>query len=408
MKRHHGRWSWVTAWRLTLAGIMVWGSGAACAAVTNIVLMIGDGMGFEHLRAASLYVHGREGALFMESLPHRGEVVTTPAWRLPPGADPAATPPKVTDSAAAATAMATGRKVFNGVLSLALPGDGTPLETIVERFAREGRRVGIVTTAHLTDATPAAFIAHVTNRGEAVAIAHQLLAATNVHVMLGAPDRNPRVPLRPDPARAAGWLVVTNRQSLLAAVSNPPPRLLGLFGDGGPMCYEYDHAHTTRREYERLPHLSEMARAAARLVEQGTNGFFLMIEGANIDKAAHGNHLERMIYETIEFDRAVREIVEWAVARGDTLVVVTADHETGGLKVVAGQGAGRMPVVTWAGRSHTGATVPIWATGPGAERVGGRWDNTDIWRLMVGVFERPTEYVPEVGEEPVLGGGMPD
>ncbi len=397
-----GRW-----WRAVVV-IVVCCTGAAWAAVTNIVLMIGDGMGVEHLRAASWYAHGREGALFMETLPHRGEVTTTPAYRIPPGSDLAATPPKVTDSAAAGTAMATGRKVFNGVISLALPGDGSPLETIAERFAREGRRIGVVTTAHLTDATPAAFLAHATNRSEAVAIARQFLAATNVAVLLGGPDRNPKVPLRPGPAAEAGWTVVTNREELLAAVSNPPPRLLGLFGDGGPMCYEYDHAHTTRREYERIPHLSEMAMAAARIVERGGEGFFLMIEGANIDKASHANHLERAVYETVEFDRAVREIVEWAKARGDTLVIVTADHETGGLRVVAGRGQGQMPQVTWSSRGHTGAKVPIWALGPGSERVGGTWDNTDIWRFMTGTFDQPTVYMPEVGEEPVLGGGMAD
>ncbi len=395
-------------WVNAVVFVALFVAGVGWAAVTNIVLMIGDGMGAEHVRAASLYAHGREGALFLESLPHRGEVVTTPAYRIPPGSDLLATPPKVTDSAAAGTAMATGHKVFNGVVSLALPGDGSPLETIVERFAREGRRVGIVTTAHLTDATPAAFVAHATNRNETVAIARQYLATTNVTVMLGGLDRNPKVPLRPGPATEAGWTVVTDRQELWAAVSNPPPRLLGLFGDGGPMCYEYDHAHTTRRDYERIPHLSEMAMAAARIVEQGGAGFFLMIEGANIDKAAHANHLPRTVYETIEFDRAVRQIVEWATTRGDTLVIVTADHETGGLRVVSPSGQGQMPEVTWSSRGHTGAKVRLWAVGPGAERVGGTWDNTDIWRFMTGAFDQPTVYTPEVGEEPTLGGGMAD
>ncbi len=398
----------VRTWLRGLVCVGVCGAVTAWAAVTNIVLMIGDGMGKEHVRAASFYVHGREGALFLDSLPHRGEVVTTPAYRIPPGSDLVGTPPKVTDSAAAATAMATGRKVFNGVLSRALPGDGSPLETIAERFAREGRRVGIVTTAHLTDATPSAFVAHVTNRGESATIARYYLAATNLAVVLGGPDRNPKVPLRPGPAAEASWTVVTNREQLLAAVSNPPPRLLGLFGDGGPMCYEYDHAHTTRRDYQRIPHLSEMAMAAARIVEQGSAGFFLMIEGANIDKASHANHLERAVYETVEFDRTVRAVVEWATARGDTLVIVTADHETGGLRVIAGRGPGSMPEVVWSSRGHTGANVSIWAVGPGAERIGGTWDNTDIWRFMTGTFDEPTRYMPEVGEEPVLSGSMAD
>lgn len=399
---------WMRWWRCLVVCVGVLYAAATWASVTNIVLMIGDGMGTEHIRAASWFAHGREHALFMETLPHHGEVVTTPAYRLPSHVDPTTVIVKVTDSAAAATAMATGRKVFNGVISIALPGDGTPLRTVVEQFAAEGRRVGIVTTAHLTDATPAAFATHATNRSQTIAIAHQFLAATNLHVLLGGPDRNPNVPLRPHLVTTAGWAIVTNRAMLQLAVSSPPPRLMGLFGEGGPMCYEFDSVHTTRRDYDYLPRLSEMALAACRILEQSEAGFFLLIESANIDKAAHGNDLERVVYEILEFDRTVRAVVEWASARGDTLVIVTSDHETGGLKVIRGHGQGQMPEVTWSTRSHTGARVPIWAIGPGAERVRGILDNTDIWRLMTGQFEQPTVYTPEVGEEPVLTERMMD
>ncbi len=371
------------------------------AAVTNVVLMIGDGMGTGHIAAASWYAHGRPGALFMESLPHRGEVVTHSAYLVPPGADPAAVKPRVTDSAAAGTAMATGRKVFNGVLSLALPGDGSRLETVVETFRKGGRKSALVSTAHLTDATPAAFAAHMTNRGEVVEIARQILTETMPDVLLGGAEKHPKALLRPEAARTTGYLVVTSRAELAAAVASPPPRLLGLFSDGGPMAYEWDAAEGRTRDYEWRPHLSEMATAALDILAATSQGFFAMIEGACIDKAAHKNHLEQVVGETLEFDRAVQAVVRWAQQRGDTLVIVTADHETGGLAIVEGQPAGRMPKVSWTSKGHTADRVPIFAVGPGAERVAGVLDNTDIHRLILGTFTGPTRYEPAHGVEPV-------
>ncbi len=368
-------------------------------AITNVVLMIGDGMGPEHVRAASWFAHGRERALFMESLPHRAEVVTCPAYRIPPGQNPASVPAKVTDSAAAATAMATGRKVFNGVLSLALPGDGSPLETILERYAKQGRKTGLVSTAHLTDATPAAFASHVRNRSQSVEIWIQMVEKIRPDLLLGGRDKNPAAAWDPAKGHAGGYCLVTNRTELWSAVSNRATRILGLFSDGGPMCYEYDFVRGIRSDYSQVPHLSEMAQAALEFLSQGTNGFFLMIEGACIDKASHRNELERMVHEVVEFDRAVARVVDWARARGDTLVLVTADHECGGLKVVEGASAGQMPKVTWASRQHTGVNVELWAVGPGAERVQGLLDNTDIYRIMMGTFTGPTRYVPEVGTD---------
>lgn len=393
--------------RWFVAAAVFVGIGRLAAAATNVILMIGDGMGPEHMRAASWYAHGREGALFMETLPRQAWVVTGSAYLAPSNAAPDSVAPKITDSAAAGTAMATGRKVFNGVLSLALPGDGRPVETVLERKAKQGQKTGLVTTDTLSGATPAAFGVHVAKRSETIEIGRQLLEQSRPSLMMGASEKTPKTPLCPSGAAAAGYVVVTNRAELMAAVSSAPPRLVGLFGPGGPIGFEYDYARGRRSEFDHIPRLSEMAAAALDVLSRSTNGFFLMIEGACIDKASHGNKLEEAVYETLEFDRAVRVVSEWAKGRDDTLVLVTADHETGGLKVVEGRPAGQMPAVTWSSKQHTGAPVRLMAIGPGTERIEGTLDNTDIYRLMVGVFERPTRYVAGVGDNPA-GMGDPD
>ncbi|MBM4156317.1 MAG: hypothetical protein FJ221_15000, partial [Lentisphaerae bacterium] len=95
---------------------------------------------------------------------------------------------------------------------------------------------------------------------------------------------------------------------------------------------------------------------------------------------------------------AVRAVVDWASKRDDTLVLVTADHETGGLKVVEGKAAGTMPSVTWSSKGHTTTDVPLWGKGPGSEMIAGLLDNTDVFRLISGTFEKPTRFVPPVGE----------
>lgn len=380
--------------------VLAWGLASACATVEepaprprNVILMIGDGMGLEHMKAASLFQHGREGALFMESLPRSARVITCSAYTVPSDRASAAKP-KVTDSAAASTAMATGRKVYNGVLGVALPGDGRPLRTILEDCAAAGKRTGLITSSFLTDATPSGFGAHVKARTLQNEIAEQYLRRSRPNLLLGGANKEKNTPLTPAGGKAAGYAVATNRTELTACLADTnATHVLGLFG-AGPMRYEYDYLRGVREDYDRLPHLSEMAAAALSFLDREPRGFFAMIEGACIDKAAHKNDLERAVHDVLEFDRAVRLVVEWALRRGDTLVLVTADHETGGLRVVRGAGKGKMPRVKWSTKSHTGADVALFAAGPGSEGVAGHLDNTDIHRLLSGAFTTPSRYVP--------------
>jgi len=165
---------------------IVWASTAPAQQAKqpkNVILLIGDGMGVGQIEAAGIFANGKTGSLFMESLPFSAQVVTCPAYSVSPGAS-ATQPAPVTDSAAAATALATGQKVSNSVLSLAIPGDGKPLTSVLEQFAAKGKSTGLVTSSYLLDATPAAFAAHVKERGMAKEIAADFLRL-RPNVLLG-------------------------------------------------------------------------------------------------------------------------------------------------------------------------------------------------------------------------------
>jgi alkaline phosphatase len=161
------------------------------------------------------------------------------------------------------------------------------------------------------------------------------------------------------------------------------------------MPYEYMDGKQSSSAYDHLPHLSEMTAAALQLLANDGPGFFLMVEGGRIDHAGHSkgldNHEDRTmsnIGETIEFARAVQVVIDWAAKQDDTLVIVTADHECGGLLVVESNGPGNMPTVTWAGTDHTGIPVPVYASGPGAEQFRGSLDNTDLFPRMRQIIEQ--------------------
>jgi len=346
-----------------------------------VVFLIGDGMGFEQVKAAGLFLNGQEGTLSFESWPHKAAVSTYSASS------------SVTDSAAAATAMATGHKVNNGVISQATPGDGRPLETILERFASMGRSTGLVTTTEITHATPASFAAHTVSRGKNPEIAECYLNQTRPNVLFGGGGT-----LKGDAASAAGYTVVTDRAGLERLDTESVTHVAGLFGEGH-MPYEYDHVAKKHLEYDRLPHLSEMSRVALRILSRNPKGFFLMIEGGKIDHAGHGNDLERNLYETIEFARAAEVVMEHVGELRDTLVVVTSDHETGGLKVVCGNGKGALPTVTWSTKGHTPVHVPAYAWGVNAHRVTGIMDNTQWLQIDLGLAPLPAPTtMPAVAE----------
>ena len=327
-------------------------------------------MGPEQVKAASHYA----GApLSFEKLPCHGQAMT---W-------PACNPLDVTDSAASATAMATGLKVSNGVVSVASPGDGRDLPTILEQFKQMGRSTGLVTTTYITHATPAAFAAHVPSRDKNDLIAQDYLQRTRPDVMLGGGVGA----LPPAAAQAAGYTVVTSRDELRSDQSVHADRLCGLFGNGH-LPYEHD-LKAAGGDTRVTPSLAEMTQAALMVLERNPNGFFLMVEGGRIDHAGHmkndePNKLAYNVQETLAFAEAVESVMAWARHRNDTLVIVTADHETGDLKVIADRGPGQLPEVKWGGTGHTGVRVPVYAWGVGAHAVPDIMDNTELYEVMAG------------------------
>ncbi len=345
---------------LVLTSCQTSGSHASAqAAPKNIIFFIGDGMGPEQVKAGSLFVAGATGALSFESFPVKSNATTHSA-----NSD-------VTDSAASGTAMATGHKVDNYVISSATPGDGKPLETLVEFFQKKGKSTGIITSDSLVGATPASFGSHARTRGDVAVIGRCYIQKTRPEVLMGGGA--PREIIEAD-AIQAGYTVVKDSAQLKALDTEKVARVLGQFGDG-PLPYEKDGLGN-------LPHLSEIVAAALNLLDNDPDGFFMMVESGKIDHSGHENNIEKNVRETAEFSRTVQAALDWAKGRKDTLIIVTADHETGGLKVLKNKGQGQEPEIKWSSKGHTATQVPVYAWGVGSQRIEAVKDNTDYFNIL--------------------------
>lgn len=335
------------------------------ASVKNVILLIGDGMGINHITAAR--ISGEKGAysrLNLDTMPYTGFSINFSTSSL------------ITDSAAAATALATGFRTDNGRLAT-LP-DGTPVMSIMLKAKERGQSTGIVTTAKITDATPAAFLVNADSRTFERTIAQDMLN-TQTDVLLGGGadafginpfTREPKARALINQALEDGYTYVYDRDSLLNLEITEGSKLIGLFMGGG-MSFELTRFPTE-------PSLSEMMLKALEIVGQNPGGFFLMVEGARIDTAGHSNSPAEMIGDLLAFDQAVGLALDFARANSGTLVLVTADHETGGFAVTSGTPAGEMVNYGWLSTGHTAAMVPIYAFGPGAEHFSGTLDITEI------------------------------
>ena len=352
---------------LLLMGLLA--TDGLAAPIRNIILCIGDGMGPEQVKAARYYAGTN---LFFETFPHQSTMTTGSA------------DDSVTDSAASATAMASGQKVNNGVISLSLPGDGSELQTLLEYFTTKDKAVGLVTTTYITHATPAAFGAHTTSRNNLSEIAADYLTQTRPQVLFGGGANG----MSPSAAVNAGYTVVTNREELFALNTTTASLVSGQFGTDH-LPYEVDGLGD-------LPRLPEMTTVALDILDNDPDGFFLMVEGGRIDHAGHVNDLSRNIGETLAFGETVELIRNWAGIRSDTLIIVTADHETGGLDVLADNGPGEYPTVTWSTTGHTATPVPVYAWGLNADLAVTVADNTEIRQVTVSTALVP-ERVVDIG-----------
>lgn len=342
-------------------------------AVDKVILCIGDGMGPNQIALARNKAVGVDKRLWMQTLPTTGLVRTFSADK------------EITDSAAAATAIACGIKTNNGTIGM--DPDGKAFHSILELAARQGWRTGLVVTCTMSHATPAAFASHVSSRGSEGDIAAQMQQA-KVDVLFGGGrkfwlPKGARGSGRSDTqdllelARRDGYQVIETRQQMQQLGYGP---VIGLFGLG---------ALTTAAPE---PMLDEMAAKAISLLNTKSESFapdptfFLMIEGSQIDWAGHANDTAGSIRQTLLFDMAVHEAIEFAKKDKRTLLIVTADHETGGLQLDEDKDNPGQLTARWTTKGHTHADVPLFAYGPGSQQFAGTIDNTDIPKKLAGLM----------------------
>ncbi len=398
----------------------------------NVILLIGDGMGDSEITIARNYAEGAAGRLDgIDALPLTGQLTTYSLDRR------TGLPDYVPDSAATATAWATGVKSFDGAISVDV--DGTSRRTLLELAKRGGLKTGNVSTAEIQDATPAAQVAHITERGckgpvrttawcpeEALenggpgSIAEQLLV-TRPDVSLGGgatyfdetvtAGEHAGGSVR-DQADELGFQVVTDKAGLEAvAVADQDTPVLGLFASSnlavryvGPEA-TLDGAQRPAEECEpnpgrpaRQPTLADMTSKAIDLLEN-PDGFFLQVEGASIDKQDHAANACGQIGETVDLDEAVRVALDFAESDGNTSVFVTADHAhsaqlvevgsvTPGVSVTLRTADGAPMAITYGtsvpgdSQQHTGSQVRIAGYGPQAAGIVGLTDQTDLFRTI--------------------------
>jgi len=336
--------------------------------VKNVILLIGDGMGLAQVASARIKAVGADGCLHVDRLPVTG-FATTHSTSL------------VTDSAAAGTALATGCKTRNGTLAL-LP-DQSRLKTILEAARDKKMATGLVVVCTPNHATPAAFASHVQSRTMGPEITEQMLE-NKVDVIFARGDAGTTTQPSPDASQAiqAGYQVVSNRDQMGTVIADQTP-VLGLFRDASG---------------QNPPMLAAMTAKAIEILNKDQDGFFLMVEGSDIDGACHGNNASGSIQKTLLFDLAIKEAIEFALKDKHTLVVVTADHETGGMAVNGGSLDGNEVNVGWTTGGHTAIPVPVYAFGPGASRFMGLRDNTEIPRVfaqLLGIDDFPKAFPRE-------------
>lgn len=325
----------------------------------NIILLIGDGMGLSQITAG---LYANDNKLHLEKFPVTGMMKTHSSSHL------------ITDSAAGATAFSCGEKTYNGAIGMTK--NRKPCKTILEQAKAMGLATGLVATSSITHATPAAFIAHVTDRSFTEEIATFFLK-TELDFMVGGGLRffNQRKTDKRNlytEIKAKGYQWSTYQDNNLEETRPDPTHPFGWFS-----ADEEPGSATIGRDY--LPLASKMA--VDYLDKRAEKGFFLMVEGSQIDWACHANDGQRMIDEMLDFDRAIGEILRFAEADGNTLVILTADHETGGVALEQGAGV-KVLEYDFTTSHHTGTMVPVFAFGPGAELFNGVMDNTEIYWKM--------------------------
>ncbi len=324
----------------------------------NVILMIGDGMGLAQVSTAVLF---RDVTSAFERFKTIGLIKTQSASH------------KITDSGAGGTAFSIGRKSYNGAISM--DANGNPQKLISTYFDEMGKSIGVISTSAITHATPACFFSHSKSRKDQDGIAMQLhnspvdfFAGGGQKYFTGRSDGAKLY----DSLKAAGFVLET---SSLANVLNPDGKNkygFLLAEDGMPKMSEGRGAF-----------LPDATALALRHLSQDNGGFFLMVEGSQIDWGGHDNDADYILREMLDFEAAIAEAFDFAEQEGNTLLIVTADHETGGMALTAKDDdyAEVEPAFTTGG--HSATMIPVFTFGPGAESFSGIYENTELFNKML-------------------------
>ncbi len=325
----------------------------------NIILLIGDGMGLTQLYSG---MTANKGNLYIENFENIGLVKTYSKSNY------------ITDSGAAGTAIACGEKTFNHAIGMGMQKD--TLKSILEYAEENGLATGLVAASGITHATPASFIAHVDERGKYQEIASHFLN-TDIDVVIGGGRED--FQKRDDKRDLVEELKARNYkyETTLDGVKNfQEGKLLALLSDDHIAPYS-----------ERGDYLPVSALKAAEILDKSSDkGFFLMVEASQIDWAGHDTNTQYMVEEMLDFDRTIGEILKFAAKDKETLVIVAADHETGGAVIVDGDLEKGEVTMRFASTSHSAVMVPLFAFGPGSDKFRGIYENTAIFDKMMDAF----------------------
>ena len=324
----------------------------------NIILMIGDGMGMSQITSGMYSLNNRTS---LEKMPHIGISKTHSFSSL------------VTDSAAAGTAIACGEKTINGTLGI--NPQNKQLKSILEISKDYGYKTGIIATSSIVHATPAAFYANVISRNQYEDIALQLSQNEVDFFVGGGRDYfTKRDDKRNLIKEMSDYDFVYSIKKFNESTSNK----IGFFTSLGDPYRIIDG---------RKPKLSDAIEAMLDKISSYENPFFLVVESSQIDWAGHANDFNWIKAEFQEFDEAIQSAINFSNKNKNTLIIVTADHETGGLAITGGKVRRFTMRTKWGTIGHTAEMVPVFSTGPKSETFSGIYDNTDIFKKILNAIE---------------------
>lgn len=323
--------------------------------VKNVILMIGDGMSLMHVYTAWT---ANRGKLWLENAQATGLSKTWAVKKL------------VTDSGSGGTSLATGVKtVYHAV---GVDPEGKPLTSLVDVAKELGKDAGMAVTCRLWDATPCDFCCHNIDRDKEEELVGDYPTSGVDFVFGGGAQKFTN--------RKDGRDIFQELQKKGYHVSRTLDDFFAYDKNSRIFAVPYDK--DTPLPDERGDLLARASMKGISLMNQNKNGFFMMIEGSQLDDYGHFNQLDLLIKETLDFDQTVGEVMKWAAKDGETLVVVTADHETGGLTLVNGNKDEGRVECCFSTKDHSGAMVPVYAFGPGAENFTGIFENTDVFKKI--------------------------